>query len=110
MLADIPAEVDNYHNLFPLEPPLANPMQKSNTFGYPTTCYKAVNTKDGLTYCLRRVHGKEACLVLVIREVSRNSLMNDWVEMGEEQRRVFWGYYYRTFIFKENTVIGPYAF
>ncbi|KAK3100528.1 hypothetical protein FSP39_021365 [Pinctada imbricata] len=54
---DIPTEVDNYHNLFPLEPPLANPMQKSARFGYPTTCYKAVNTKDGLTYCLRRIHG-----------------------------------------------------
>ncbi|XP_069129497.1 PAN2-PAN3 deadenylation complex subunit pan3-like isoform X1 [Argopecten irradians] len=54
---DIPVEVDTYHNLFPLEPPPSNPMQKSNRFSYPTTCYKAVNTKDGLTYCLRRVHG-----------------------------------------------------
>lgn len=54
---DIPTEVDNYHNLFPLEPPPPTSMQKSNRFSYPTTCYKAVNTKDGLTYCLRRIHG-----------------------------------------------------
>lgn len=55
---DIPPEVDNYHNLFPLEPPQGNNLQKSTTFGYPTTCYKAVNTKDGMTYCLKRIHGK----------------------------------------------------
>ncbi|KAK6172940.1 hypothetical protein SNE40_016494 [Patella caerulea] len=54
---EIPSEVDNYHNIFPLEPPPANPLQKSNIFSYPTSCFKAVNTKDGLTYCLRRVHG-----------------------------------------------------
>ncbi|XP_064608976.1 PAN2-PAN3 deadenylation complex subunit pan3-like isoform X2 [Liolophura sinensis] len=54
---DIPPEVDNYHNLFPLEPPQGNNLQKSTTFGYPTTCYKAVNTKDGMTYCLKRIHG-----------------------------------------------------
>ncbi|WAQ97728.1 PAN3-like protein [Mya arenaria] len=34
-----------------------NPHHKSKTFGYPTTCYKALNTKDGQTYCLRRIHG-----------------------------------------------------
>ncbi|XP_071125593.1 PAN2-PAN3 deadenylation complex subunit pan3-like isoform X1 [Mytilus edulis] len=54
---DIPTEVDNYHHLFPLEPPPPSSMQKSNRFSYPTTCYKAINTKDGLTYCLRRIHG-----------------------------------------------------
>ncbi|XP_013412688.1 PAN2-PAN3 deadenylation complex subunit pan3 isoform X1 [Lingula anatina] len=54
---DLPAEVDKYHNLVPLEPPAISPMQKSSTFGYPTSCYKAVNTEDGLTYCLRRIHG-----------------------------------------------------
>lgn len=57
-IADIPAEVDTYRNLFPLEPPPDNPHHKSKTFGYPTTCYKALNTKDGHTYCLRRIHGK----------------------------------------------------
>ncbi|XP_064636086.1 PAN2-PAN3 deadenylation complex subunit pan3-like isoform X2 [Lineus longissimus] len=54
---DIPHEVDNYQNLFPLEPPQSSALQKSSTFGYPTTCYKATCTKDGLVYCLRRIHG-----------------------------------------------------
>ena len=57
VFVDIPQEVDKYHNLFPLEPPPANPLHKSSTFGYPTTCYRATNTKDGLPYCLRRIHG-----------------------------------------------------
>lgn len=54
---DIPTEVDSYNQLYPLEQSMTNPLQKSSTFSYPTTCYKAVNTKDGLTYCLRRIHG-----------------------------------------------------
>ncbi|XP_052226138.1 PAN2-PAN3 deadenylation complex subunit Pan3-like isoform X2 [Dreissena polymorpha] len=54
---DIPPEVDTYRNLFPLEATPDNPHHKSKTFGYPTTCYKALNTKDGQTYCLRRIHG-----------------------------------------------------
>ncbi|XP_078459104.1 PAN2-PAN3 deadenylation complex subunit PAN3 isoform X1 [Lampetra planeri] len=66
---DIPAEVDNYHSLFPLEPPQTNPMQKSGTFGYTTTCYKAVSSKDGMAYCLRRIHGyrltNTKCMILI---------------------------------------------
>ncbi|XP_074649984.1 PAN2-PAN3 deadenylation complex subunit pan3-like [Tubulanus polymorphus] len=54
---DIPVRVDNYESLYPLEPPPSNSLHKSSTFGYPTTCYKAHNTKDGLIYCLRRIHG-----------------------------------------------------
>ncbi|XP_052829530.1 PAN2-PAN3 deadenylation complex subunit pan3 isoform X1 [Octopus bimaculoides] len=54
---DIPTEVDSYHQLYPLEAPPANPLQKSSMFSYPSTCYKAVNTKDCLTYCLKRIHG-----------------------------------------------------
>lgn len=54
---DIPQEVDNYHTLFPLEPSPKTPMDKSSTFGYTTTCYKAINKKDSKLYCLRRIHG-----------------------------------------------------
>ncbi|XP_030836314.1 PAN2-PAN3 deadenylation complex subunit pan3-like isoform X2 [Strongylocentrotus purpuratus] len=54
---DIPTEVDNYHSLFPLEPSPKTPMDKSSTFGYTTTCYKAMNKKDSKLYCLRRIHG-----------------------------------------------------
>uniref|UniRef100_A0A674JLZ6 PAN2-PAN3 deadenylation complex subunit PAN3 n=1 Tax=Terrapene triunguis TaxID=2587831 RepID=A0A674JLZ6_9SAUR len=71
--ADIPAvptEVDSYHSLFPLEPlPPPNRIQKTSNFGYITSCYKAVNSKDDLPYCLRRIHGfrlvNTKCMVLV---------------------------------------------
>lgn len=59
-LADVPSEVDSYHSLFPLEPlPPPNRMQKTSNFSYITSCYKAVNSKDDLPYCLRRIHGKK---------------------------------------------------
>ncbi|XP_064413915.1 PAN2-PAN3 deadenylation complex subunit PAN3 isoform X4 [Latimeria chalumnae] len=65
-----PSEVDNYHSLFPLEPlPPPNRLQKTSNFGYITSCYKAVNSKDDLPYCLRRIHGfrlvNTKCMVLV---------------------------------------------
>ncbi len=59
-LTDVPSEVDSYHSLFPLEPlPPPNRMQKTSNFSYITSCYKAVNSKDDLPYCLRRIHGKK---------------------------------------------------
>ncbi|KAM4700355.1 PAN2-PAN3 deadenylation complex subunit PAN3 [Discoglossus pictus] len=66
----VPAEVDSYHSLFPLEPlPPPNRIHKSSNFGYITSCYKAVNSKDDLPYCLRRVHGfrlvNTKCMTLV---------------------------------------------
>ncbi|KTG35665.1 hypothetical protein cypCar_00000071 [Cyprinus carpio] len=53
----VPSEVDSYHSLFPLEPlPPPNRLQKTSNFSYITSCYKAVNSKDDLPYCLRRIH------------------------------------------------------
>lgn len=67
--SSVPAEVDNYHSLFPLEQITDTPMQKSNTFSFVTSCYKALKYKDGLPYCLRRIHGfrqvNQKCMVLV---------------------------------------------
>jgi hypothetical protein len=61
-LAGVPSEVDSYHSLFPLEPvPPPNRMQKTSNFSYITSCYKAVNSKDDLPYCLRRIHGERPC-------------------------------------------------
>ena len=58
-LEGVPSEVDSYHSLFPLEPvPPPNRMQKTSNFSYITSCYKAVNSKDDLPYCLRRIHGE----------------------------------------------------
>ncbi|XP_071949670.1 PAN2-PAN3 deadenylation complex subunit pan3-like [Antedon mediterranea] len=54
---DIPQEVDKYHTLYPLEGTPKGPMDKNSTFGYSTQCFKAVNSKDNKTYCLRRVIG-----------------------------------------------------
>ncbi|MGH0182614.1 UNVERIFIED_CONTAM: hypothetical protein FKN15_010485 [Acipenser sinensis] len=66
----VPTEVDNYHSLFPLESlPPPNRLQKTSNFSYVTSCYKAVNSKDDLPYCLRRIHGfrlvNTKCMVLV---------------------------------------------
>ncbi|XP_039982506.1 PAN2-PAN3 deadenylation complex subunit PAN3 isoform X2 [Xiphias gladius] len=67
---DVPSEVDSYHSLFPLEPlPPPNRIQKTSNFSYITSCYKAVNSKDDLPYCLRRIHGfrlvNTKCMMLV---------------------------------------------
>ncbi|XP_067107718.1 PAN2-PAN3 deadenylation complex subunit PAN3 [Osmerus mordax] len=66
----VPSEVDSYHSLFPLEPvPPPNRMQKTSNFSYITSCYKAVNSKDDLPYCLRRIQGfrlvNTKCMMLV---------------------------------------------
>ncbi|XP_046879489.1 PAN2-PAN3 deadenylation complex subunit PAN3 isoform X2 [Hypomesus transpacificus] len=69
-LPGVPSEVDSYHSLFPLEPvPPPNRMQKTSNFSYITSCYKAVNSKDDLPYCLRRIQGfrlvNTKCMILV---------------------------------------------
>ena len=53
---NLPAEVDNFAHLCPMEaPPKAN---ANNAFGgYVTSVYKATNMKTGVHVCLRRVHG-----------------------------------------------------
>ncbi|EEC12422.1 PAB-dependent poly(A)-specific ribonuclease subunit PAN3, putative [Ixodes scapularis] len=53
---DLPTEVDTYHNLCLLEASPTNGPPKSNTFGFVTSVYKATNIKNGIYYCLRRVH------------------------------------------------------
>ena len=64
---DIPAEVDSYHCLYPLEQRPSNPMHKSSLFDYRTSVYRATNSKDGLAYCLKRVHGRVLSFSTVIR-------------------------------------------
>ena len=51
---DLPAEVENYQDLVPLEL-LHKPV--SSVLGYQTSTYKATNVKNGTRYCLRRIHG-----------------------------------------------------
>uniref|UniRef100_A0A1B6IQW3 PAN2-PAN3 deadenylation complex subunit PAN3 n=2 Tax=Homalodisca liturata TaxID=320908 RepID=A0A1B6IQW3_9HEMI len=52
---DLPTEVDNYHELVPLEP-LPTSLHKPQ-MTYHTSTYKATNMKTGTRYCLRRIHG-----------------------------------------------------
>lgn len=63
---DLPNEVDNYHELCPLEP-IHKPA--STMLGYQTSTYKATSIKSGTRYCLRRVHdfrlANTKCMVLV---------------------------------------------
>lgn len=53
---DIPEQVDNYCHLVPLEVTGRN--TPSRKLGSPSTVYKAINQRDGLTYCLHRIHGR----------------------------------------------------
>lgn len=52
----LPANVDSYHSLCCLDG--SNESQQSQSMlGYVSSCYKAICSKDGFTYCLRRIHG-----------------------------------------------------
>lgn len=67
LFPELPLEVDNYHDLVPLERIPTG--IKPNMIGYLTSTYKATNIKSGTRYCLRRVHNfrlpSSKCLVFV---------------------------------------------
>ncbi|CAG2065223.1 unnamed protein product, partial [Timema podura] len=67
-VSDLPVEIDNYHELSPLEPANTSP-HKHQLLGYPMSTYKATHIKTGARYCLRRVHGfrlpNTKCMILV---------------------------------------------
>ena len=46
---------ESYHGLFPLEQLLE---QKSQTLNAQTSTFRATKVEDGISYCLKRVHGK----------------------------------------------------
>lgn len=50
----LPAQVDIYHSLFPLD---TSQQRNVALFGYQSWMYKAVSGKDGHTYALRRLEG-----------------------------------------------------
>ncbi|XP_033242590.1 PAN2-PAN3 deadenylation complex subunit PAN3 isoform X2 [Drosophila miranda] len=62
----LPHEVDNYHALYPLEPP-AQPLHAKLTL--PASTYRATHNTTGYRYCLRRLHGfrlqSTKCMTLV---------------------------------------------
>jgi len=55
-LLGLPENIENYHSLYPLED-VKNQISGQRMFGYTSTCYRVVNSKDGLHYCMRRIHG-----------------------------------------------------
>lgn len=59
MLLDstLPPQIDHFHSLVPLD---TNSQKNAALFGYPSWIYKAVSSKDGNTYALRRLEGKSA--------------------------------------------------
>lgn len=72
---DLPNEVDNYHELCPLEP-IHKPA--STMLGYQTSTYKATSIKSGTRYCLRRIHGE---FFHVIAELLRREVSNIDIEV-----------------------------
>ncbi|XP_065349432.1 PAN2-PAN3 deadenylation complex subunit PAN3 isoform X1 [Cloeon dipterum] len=54
---DLPVEIDNYHELCPLEPISQTNQKTSQVISYQTSTFKATHTKSGARFCLRRVHG-----------------------------------------------------
>jgi len=55
----LPPQIDHFHSLVPLD---TNSQKNAALFGYPSWIYKAVSSKDGNTYALRRLEGKSASL------------------------------------------------
>lgn len=69
----VPREVDHYHSLFPLEGVDTTPPERQahRTFGCASTCYKAIDARDGLLYVIRRIHGRRGCWARGIVKVCR---------------------------------------
>ena len=51
----LPPQIDHFHSLVPLD---TTNQKNATLFGYPSWIYKAVSSKDGNTYALRRLEGK----------------------------------------------------
>ncbi|KAF1986396.1 PAB-dependent poly(A)-specific ribonuclease subunit PAN3 [Aulographum hederae CBS 113979] len=64
--SSLPPQVDYFHSLVPLD---TNPNKNATLFGYPSWVYKAVSSKDGFTYTLRRLEGYRLTDEKAIREV-----------------------------------------
>lgn len=52
--SSLPSQVDDFHSLVPLD---TTNQKNATIFGYPSWVYKAVSTKDGKVYALRRLEG-----------------------------------------------------
>ncbi|MCJ1479068.1 PAB-dependent poly(A)-specific ribonuclease subunit 3 [Lambiella insularis] len=50
----LPPQIDHFHSLVPLD---TTSQKNAALFGYPSWIYKAISSKDGNTYALRRLEG-----------------------------------------------------
>jgi PAB-dependent poly(A)-specific ribonuclease subunit 3 len=58
--------LDHFHSLVPID---TNNQRTSTMFGYPTWIYKAISSKDGKTYAIRRLEGFRLTNELAIRAI-----------------------------------------
>ncbi|CAG0881389.1 unnamed protein product, partial [Darwinula stevensoni] len=109
---DLPTEVDDYHQLCPLEPLPSTPVQKSCSFGYVTSVYKATNIKSGGQYCLRRIHGfrltSTKCMMVV--DMWRKLQHSNIVQLRELfTTKVFGDNWAETLMMKHFSAHHPFA-
>jgi len=50
----LPQQLEHFHSLVALD---TNTQKSASAYGYPSWIYKAVSSKDGYTYALRRLEG-----------------------------------------------------
>jgi hypothetical protein len=60
----LPEMVHQYHSLFPLEDLSLAREQPSQAFGMTTMLMKAVSSRDGQAYTLRRIDNRQVLLIL----------------------------------------------
>jgi len=57
--SNLPQTIEHFHSLVPLD---TNNQKSSGVLGYINWVYKAVSSKDGCTYVLRRLEGMVAAM------------------------------------------------
>ncbi|KXH34174.1 hypothetical protein CSIM01_07176 [Colletotrichum simmondsii] len=71
--------LDNYYSLVPLD---TSHRKSSSVFGYTTWVYKATSSKNGKTYCLRRLEGYRLTNEQAIRSVKEWRRLNNGNVVG----------------------------
>uniref|UniRef100_A0A0R3RFT7 PAN2-PAN3 deadenylation complex subunit PAN3 n=1 Tax=Elaeophora elaphi TaxID=1147741 RepID=A0A0R3RFT7_9BILA len=74
---DIPQNVEYFQNLVPLENVkfVGGHMERGIIGSYVTTVYKAINGRDGMPYCLRRIHNFR------VNAMKQLSLADNWKKL-----------------------------
>ncbi|MCJ1369203.1 PAB-dependent poly(A)-specific ribonuclease subunit 3 [Loxospora ochrophaea] len=70
----LPLQIDHFHSLVPLD---TSNSKNAALFGYPSWIYKAVSSKDGHTYALRRLEGFRLTNEKAIRTVQNWKRVNN---------------------------------